>query len=350
MIPYFRLYKSPEELNAVKRISENGTWANGSDIEMANKTISTLLNKEYVVLTSNGYSALFIAIKSLGIVKKKIILPAIGTCFAISNAIIATGNIPVFCDVNLEDGNCSEESVKHLVETEMIQYIISPNYAGNLSSIAYFKDTLKMTVIEDACQSFFSSMLTPNSIADIQVFSFYPTKGINGIDGGAVVTNNSDVYNAAKALVYYDAQEQYETKEHYNFRFLNMNAAVLNSNLDRVHQISNRLNYIEDSYQSALGDTKGISYLKNIHSNCNHRFVLRIGAKEVLNFAKANFEKQSIAFTPFFNWSCDSSAFIKFLNAQILLESCYCIPFFEDLTEIEMESITKTLSHVVAES
>jgi perosamine synthetase len=350
VIPYFRLAKSASEQEAVQNVSSLGAWAVGEDIELAEKELIRIFKKPYVILTSNGYSALFVSIKSLGIFNKEIILPAIGTCFAISNAIIASGNIPVFCDVNLEDGNCSRESVKQLVEAQSIQYIISPNYAGNLSDVTYFKESLNLNVIEDACQSFFSSAASADSKADVQVFSFYPTKGINGIDGGAIVTDNFDVYKVAKNLVYYDAQEQYETKEHYNFRFLNINAAVLNSNFKRRILIEYRLKSIENKYTSVLNMSESIKQLKSTLSYLNHRYVIRFKTDIQLEFATAIFKKNNISFTPFFDWSCDRAVFEKFPNAQLLLESCYCIPFFEDLTEIEIEFITKTLKHVVAKS
>jgi perosamine synthetase len=350
MIPYFRLVKPIEEQEAVMRISSTGAWATGEDIELAGQALVGLFKKPFVVLTSNGYSALFISIKSLGIYNQEIILPAIGTCFAISNAIIASGNIPVFCDVNLEDGNCDRGSVKHLVETQSIQYIISPNYAGNLSDVAYFKDNLHLTVIEDACQSFFSSIYAPHSKADVQVFSFYPTKGINGIDGGAIVTEDIKIFEAAKSLVYYDEQVSYNTHEHYNFRFLNMNAAVLNSNLKRMPFITKKIKAIEDKYTTALYTSGSIQHLKNKMSYLNHRFVLRFETDVQLQLATTIFKENSISLTPFFDWCCDSSEFADFPNAQLLIASCYCIPFFEDLTEAEIDLITKTLSHVVAKS
>jgi perosamine synthetase len=350
MIPYFRLVKPIEEQEAVMRISSTGAWATGEDIELAGQALVGLFKKPFVVLTSNGYSALFISIKSLGVYNQEIILPAIGTCFAISNAIIASGNIPVFCDVNLEDGNCDRDSVKHLVETKSIQYIVSPNYAGNLSDVTYFKDNLNLTVIEDACQSFFSSVDSPNSKADVQVFSFYPTKGMNGIDGGAIVTDNIKIFEAAKSLVYYDEQVSYNTHEHYNFRFLNMNAAVLNSNLKRMPFIEGRLKAIENKYTDVLSTSDSIKHLKNKASYLNHRFVLKFETGVQIELATTIFKENNISLTPFFDWSCDGSVQTDFPTAQLLMASCYCIPFFEDLTETEIDLITKTLSHVIEKS
>jgi perosamine synthetase len=347
VIPYFRLAKPISEQEAVQRISSSGNWAVGEEIALAEKELVRLFKKPYVVLTSNGYSALFISIKSLGIFNQEIILPAIGTCFAISNAIIASGNIPVFCDVNLEDGNCARESVKQLVEKQPIQYIVSPNYAGNLSDIAYFKDSLSLTVIEDACQSFFSSVNDSNSKADVQVFSFYPTKGINGIDGGAIVTNDKKIFETAKSLVYYEEQVSYDTHEHYNFRFLNMNAAVLNSNLKRMPFITEKLKAIEDHFIKVFDASITIKHLKNKASHLNHRFVLKFELNAQLELAKKIFRVNGISLTPFFDWCCEKSQLTNFPNAKALMEYSYCIPFFEDLSEAEIDLITKTLSHVV---
>jgi perosamine synthetase len=350
VIPYFRLAKPLTEQEAVLRICSSGAWAVGEDIELARQELMRIFKKPYVVLTANGYSALFISIKSLGIFNQAIILPAIGTCFAISNAIIASGNIPVFCDVNLEDGNCDKESVKRLVETQSIQYIISPNYAGNLSDTSYFKDDLNLTVIEDACQSFFSSIYGSSNQADVQVFSFYPTKGINGMDGGAIVTEDIKIFEAAKSMVYYDEQVSYDTREHFNFRFLNVNAAVLNSNLKRISFVAEKNKSIENKYAEIVNGSNAVAHLKNKSSYVNHRFVLKFETSAQLELAASIFRKNDISFTPFFDWCCDSSEINDFPNAQRLLSSSYCIPFFEDLTEAEIDLITKTLSHVVEES
>lgn len=346
MIPYFRLAKPKSELEALTEVYTSGEWVNGRAIFEVQEKLQSVFNKPYVVFTSNGYSALFLSIKSLGIQKQKIILPAIGTCFAISNAITATGNTPIFCDVNLTDGNCCIESVSMLVKKHDIKHIITPNYAGNISNVNYFKNELNLCVIEDACQSFFSSSQIISE-ADIQVFSFYPTKGINGIDGGAIITANKEVYENALSLVYYDEQDVFEKKEHYNFRFLNLHASVLKSNLNRHQEILTKLNTVEYSYKTALNKSSDITNLKNDLSKCCHRFVLYFKNTEIKKKTVSVFNNKEISLSLYYIWNCFESDKDQFPNANKLISNCYCIPYFEDLSEKEITIVSKTIEDVI---
>ncbi|HTA62688.1 MAG TPA: DegT/DnrJ/EryC1/StrS aminotransferase family protein [Bacteroidia bacterium] len=344
MIPYFRLSTSKEELEALTYVHGTGNWAIGEAINEVEGMLSNLFQQKQVVLTSNGYSALFISLKALGIRNQKIILPCISTCFAISNAIIASNNIPVFCDVNKEDGNCDIKHVSSLVKEQNINYIISPNHAGNISDISYFKNELKMTVIEDACQSFFSSLYI-NSEADIQVFSFYPTKGVNGIDGGAIITSNKALANKARLLVYYNNQVEFEAVEHYNFRFLNINAQVLLANLKRIEIITKKLKQIKDRYITGLKNKEQVQFLANSISEVPHRFVIYFKTEESKAKAENEFKKNDVSLSHFYEWICPKENRQEYPNASFLVEKSFCVPFFEDLKNDEIETIVKTLDN-----
>ncbi len=345
MIPYYRLSKQNSELKALKEIHERNAWVIGEDSLNLENELKKLFNKKFIVLTSNGYSALFLSIKALGLKGQKIIIPAISTCFAITNAVIASGNEPVFCDVNLKDGNCSLESVKILVQKTGAKIIISPDHAGNISQIKDFKD-LGLLVIQDACQSFFSS-IDKQSLADAQVFSFYPTKGINGIDGGVIATNNEDLARKAKKMLYYDDQVVFENEERYNFRFLNICAAVALSNLADRHGIVEKLKVIEKEYNSILSASKQISPLKNNAPDVLHRYVISIIDPDLEQKIKSAFESKMVNFRKFFNWICPQNALEQFPNSRSLVNTAYCIPYYEDLQTNELETISTILKDVI---
>lgn len=347
MIPYFRLRSNEKELEELTKIHQSASWANGEHIKKVEEELKTLFKRQHVVLTSNGNSALFIALRSLGIKGKEVIVPSISTCFAITNAVVTTGNTPVFCDVNETDGNCSLDDVTKLVKQRGIKYIISANFAGNLSAVSEFKK-LGLTVIEDACQSFFSNMGSISE-ADVQVFSFYPTKGVNGIDGGALLLNDLDTAKSASKLVYYDDQLEYETSERYNFRFLNTHAAVLLANLKQIKQTQERLTQIGDKYMKALRGKKGVSILQNAKSRFFQRLVISVD--ETFKFAlQQTFKDKEIALSPFFIWNNNIDERRELLNASKLVNSTFCLPYFEDLTDNELSIVIEALDHVFTES
>ncbi|PBQ31532.1 hypothetical protein CNR22_07050 [Sphingobacteriaceae bacterium] len=347
MIPYFRLHAHAGELEAISAVQQKGHWAVGEYISEAEKELRKLFHNKEVVLSSNGYSALFIAIKALGIKGQKIITPCLSTCFAIGNAIVASGNTAVFCDVNLQDGNCDLEHVSALVKEQHIKYIISPNYAGNISDTRYLKKELGLVVIEDACQSFFSS-LNYSSEADIQVLSFYPTKGINGIDGGAVVTSSKELAEKARSFVYYNDQTHFEENERYNFRMLNMNAAVLLSNLKRTGSIIEKLQTVKNKYSSSLTSKTEVTVLENDRSKLPHRYVVVFKKESSREKALEVFKKNDISLSLFYEWVCPAEFKKEFKNANVLIKSAFCVPFFEDLSDEEINRIVKNMSDAFA--
>jgi dTDP-4-amino-4,6-dideoxygalactose transaminase len=348
MIPYYRLKKNKGNLKVLEKIYSNGNWVVGDEISELENKLKQLFNKKHIVLTSNGYSALFVSIKSLGLKNEKIIIPSISTCFAITNAVVTSGNIPVFCDVNLEDGNCSISSVMGLVENDGVKYIISPNHAGNISDVSTFKK-LGLTVIEDACQSFFSS-INAFSKADIQVFSFYPTKGINGIDGGVIATNEEIIAEKARKLTYYNDQEEFENEERYNFRFLNICAAIALSNIKEQNSTINKLNSIRELYNKSLVDSKNISILENKNSSTLQRYVVNVSDAVTEDNLIQAFKNHQIQLNKFFIWVCPESYKRKFNNAQLLVNKAFCIPYFEDLKTNELTTIESTLKNAIKKS
>ncbi len=343
MIPYFRLSSNKKELEELTKVHQNSSWANGEYIKKVEEQLKILFKKQHVVLTSNGNSALFVALKALGIKGQEVIVPCASTCFAITNAVITSGNKPIFCDVNESDGNCNVEHVTRLVKQHNINYIISANFAGNLSATSEFKK-LGLTVIEDACQSFHSSLFS-SSEADVQVFSFYPTKGINGIDGGALVLNDSDLAQKASKLVYYDDQTSFETSERYNFRFLNAHAAVLHANLAHIKTTQERLTQIRNSYLATLQGKKEVNVLTNGNSKISQRFVIYVdeSLKAKLN---ETFKAKQIALSPFFTWNCSKEEQIQLVNASKIVNNTFCLPYFEDLSDDEINSVNQALKHV----
>jgi perosamine synthetase len=346
MIPYFRVKPSMEELDALIKVQSSGHWVIGDEIEESRIRLLRMLKAKHLVLTSNGFSALFLSIKSLGITNQKIVVPCLSTCFAITNAIKATGNIPIFCDLNLEDGNCCLDSVTKIVKKNNAKFIISPNHAGLLSDIAYFKKDLGLVVIEDSCQSFFSS-LNQELLADTRILSFYPTKEINGIDGGALITNNLQIYQSAKTLGSYCEQNAYEALERYNFRFLNINAAILLVNLDKMDVVKNKLIKITKSYDSLIRNSSKVSRLFNKREHVLQRYVLQI-KDDLLKKRLLSSCAQKIEISKFYCWICKKEEAHQFPNAMLLSNNCYCIPYYGDLKKEEIILISEVIKHALS--
>lgn len=339
MISRYKITKHDDERNALLSVFESGAWVNGSHINEVSGQLKKIFSKQYCTLTGNGYSALFLALKSLDLKNEKIIVPAASTCFAIVNAVLASGNQPVFADLNLTDATINLNSAKKLQQQHNAKCIITVNLFGNLSNCAELKKELNITVIEDCAQSFISNTQFVSE-ADIQVFSFYPSKIMNGIDGGAILTNNEKVCSYVNDAVYYDEQLKYDGKERYNMRMPNIHAAVLLSNI-------NKLAWYKEEYMAIQAE-----FEKNSASNKKYKIVKKnnsILSRFVLLFNTLSDKQEFVTACTQKNIQT-SDVLMNVGNTEIdyetksLIQNTISIPYYLNLMEVDKEKIFQVLS------
>ena len=94
---------SLESKQVNKCIQDNWISSSGPFIEKFEKSFSFYLNRKFGIATSNGTSAIELALKALGVNKKsKVIIPD-WTFSATANAVLSIGAELVLCDINNRD-------------------------------------------------------------------------------------------------------------------------------------------------------------------------------------------------------------------------------------------------------
>ena len=210
--------------NALREINENNL-THGECLDKLKESLKKTFKKKYCILTSNCFFSIFLSLKALGLNKKRVLIPEVSTCFSFVNAIKASGNIPVFCSVDNEFGNLNVSSIDEIYESKGFDVILSPNHMGMILDTSVLVK-YNVPIIEDCAQSFLTSSIK-KSTSTVQVFSFYPTKVMNGIDGGAILTDDIELYIKANNLLGYDNQFIDDDVVRYNCKMLNVNAAYL---------------------------------------------------------------------------------------------------------------------------
>ena len=93
--------KRKEILNKIDKILESGELTSGKYIKDFEKMACKMANTKYAISVNSGGTALELALKSLKLNGKEVILPS-QTFIASANAIVRAGGIPVFCDIQKE--------------------------------------------------------------------------------------------------------------------------------------------------------------------------------------------------------------------------------------------------------
>ena len=169
----------------------------GKYVQAFEEELHKYLGKE-TILVNSGTSALITALHLSGVGHgDQVIIPAY-SFRATKNAVIAVGAEPVCVDIKLTDFTIDPSKI---IITGRTKAIIAVHLYGNVADINAIKKRVDgIKIIEDSAQAFGS--VAPNgnkagTLGDYGCFSFYPSKIINTMEGGAITVNSQvDQHNA----------------------------------------------------------------------------------------------------------------------------------------------------------
>lgn len=337
-IDRFKSGLSSKEISDLNDIFVKGSLAKGLEIEEFEYQLSNYLNCENVCTVSNGFSALFLSLKSLNVKKDDyVVIPAISTCHAVRNAVTATGAIPLYTDT-LKNLPVVDYLSTNLVESK-IKAIISINHFGIEDSPPKFNSYVP--VIKDLSQAF--GMETLNKDITCSISSFYFSKILTSIDGGIIFSDSKSLIEKCKELRSYD--NKLDQEQRYNFKLNNINAAVGLSRLKKLKHNISRRNSIAKKYISAITESKIIDLDIYNHINIYYKFPIlftdEVKKHKILN----DLDKLNIPITSelVFNTALQDD----FPNALSLVNRFYSIPCYPDLSDREIEYIVDSLKNTL---
>lgn len=259
----------------------------GPHLDSLSQKLRRRYQKKYCLLTSNASSALLLAMLAMKIKRQNVLMPAVSTCFSFVNATLASGNIPVFCDIEPDSGNIDINAAKKIFTKRKIGLIISPNHFGIPSPINELKK-FGVPVIEDAAQSALTN-LDKRSKADVVVLSFYPTKIINGVDGGALLTDDFELFKRADDQVYYQHQYSFDGKIRFNLRMHNLHAFLALKSFSGAQKTREDLDKIRLEFVRHATQL-GLSFLGMKQTFIPFRFLIKLKNKKqtqtLVNYCK----------------------------------------------------------------
>ena len=209
-----------------------GIWK-AKELEQA---ICKTFGSKYAQLTSSGTSALTTALSALGIgAGDEIIMPTF-TFVASFESVLSVGAIPVLVDVD-ETLTLNPEAIKKAI-TSKTKCVMPVHMCGAMADMDVIVAICKehnLILLEDACQSIGASYKGKflGTIGEAGTFSFDFVKIITCGEGGAVMTNNEDVY--IKCDGYSDHGHDHKGNDRgaethpfigYNYRISELHAAV----------------------------------------------------------------------------------------------------------------------------
>lgn len=279
----------------LESVLASGWYILGKEVKEFETSFAQCCGSKYCVGVGNGLDALNLIFKGYIQLRKlqkgdEVIVPA-NTYIASILAILQADLVPVLVEPKLETYNIDSSLIKAKI-TSRTKAILAVHLYGQLAEMDVINEIAtrnNLIVVEDAAQSAGAiSNLKSNSAA----YSFYPTKNLGALgDGGAVVTNDTELAKTIRSLRNYGSETKYQNDFiGVNSRLDELQAAFLNLKLPNLDADNEKRRIIARRYLSEIKNAKIILPFWDLNDNhVFHLFVIRTENREDLqNYLAAN--------------------------------------------------------------
>jgi len=253
-------YLGKEETENVSRAMNSG-WisSQGEFIKKFEEEFSKYCGTKYGVATSNGTTALHLALTALGIKEgDEVIVPNL-TFVATANAVKYCNATPVFVDVHPDYWGIDPGKIEEKI-TSRTKAIIPVHLYGHpceMDSIINLARKYNLYLVEDAAQAHGAEYKDKKvgSFGGISCFSFFGNKIITTGEGGMCVTDNSEFAEKMRILRDHGMSKERKYWHHvigFNYRMTNLQAAIGCAQLKKIEGIISSRRTLAQEYNSHL--------------------------------------------------------------------------------------------------
>ncbi len=349
-----------EIIPAMENVMAKAQFILGDEVELFENEYAEYCCAKHCVGVANGTDALHLSLLALGIGPGDEIITAANTFVATAFAISHTGGSPVFVDVSDTDFNINVDLIENAI-TERTKAIIPVHLYGqpaDMDSITSIARKHSLKVIEDACQAHGAKYRNRavGTIGDIGCFSFFPGKNLGAYgDGGAVVTNDSELADRIRLLRNYGQRVKYHHQIlGYNSRLDSLQAAILRVKLHHLDAWNERRRRAAHAYRELFSDMDVILPEEKQHVyHVYHLFVIQHDQRDdLIAYLKSNGIFCGIHYPLPLNQQ------EPYLNAKTVPESApttsylckriVSLPMFPELTKEQIEQSVNAIERFVS--
>lgn len=308
---YGKQWLDDDDIQAVIDVLKSDFLTQGPAVAAFEKKLADYVGAKYAVAVANGTAALHLAVKALGIPEGMEGITSPNTFSASANCLIYNNLVPKFADIDQKTYCIDAAEIKQKVSPKTA-LMIPVHFAGQSCDMAAIKEIAQsrtgkgesgspaqnIYIIEDACHAIGSrhadgSMVGSCAYSDMAVFSFHPVKTIATGEGGVITTNNKDLYEKLAMLRTHGITKDpdkikfpeksgpwyYEMQDlGFNYRMTDMQAALGNSQMNKIDAFAERRREIVKTYNNAF---QSIPWLTIPHERDHlysafHLYVLQI--------------------------------------------------------------------------
>jgi dTDP-4-amino-4,6-dideoxygalactose transaminase len=241
-IPVAQPLIGEEEIDAVVAVMRSGNLVQGRVVENFERRFAEIIGVRHAIAVSSGTAALHVALLALGIGPGDEVITTPFSFVATGNAVLYTGARPVFVDIRADDFNIDPDLIEAAI-TRRTRAILPVHLYGqpaDMSAIQTIARRHDLPIVEDAAQAHAASIYGRNvGTFGLGCFSFYATKNVMTVEGGAITTDDESLANRLRLLRAHGAPTRYcHEILGFNYRMTDLHAAIGVVQLDKLEDLT----------------------------------------------------------------------------------------------------------------
>jgi dTDP-4-amino-4,6-dideoxygalactose transaminase len=322
-----------------------------NDLELR---LKEFLNLRHLLYVTNGTIALQIAIKALGLKGEVITTPF--SFVATSSSICWEGCTPVFVDVDENSLNIDVSKIEEAISDNTCAIIATHVYGNPCDVIAIEKIAKRhnLKVVYDGAHAFGVKLLGKSifEYGDISTCSLHATKLVHSIEGGLIMTNDSELLKKMASMRNFGISS-FDSFDGIGINGKNseFHAAMGLINLEYFTKILEKRECLTNRYDEKLITLRARKPEWHVDSNPNFSYYpLVFDSEELLMKIKRNLELNEIFTRRYFYPSLASS--LPYVEPQYLdvtesvSKRILCLPLYYDLSVKEVDLICRLILRV----
>ncbi|QLL29921.1 UDP-4-amino-4,6-dideoxy-N-acetyl-beta-L-altrosamine transaminase [Thermosynechococcus sichuanensis E542] len=385
IIPYGRQDITPEDIAAVVEVLQSDWLTQGPKIPEFEAALASYCGARYAVVVSSATAALHLACIAAGLKAGDRLWTSPITFVASANCGRYCGATVDFVDIDPHTYNLSVSALATKLAVAQKQgtlpkVVIPVHLAGQsceMAALAELAQTYGFTLIEDASHAiggqYRGRPIGCCEFSTMAVFSFHPVKIITTGEGGAILTNNPDLYQRLIRLrshgITRDPQQMvgdshgswyYQQLElGFNYRMTDLQAALGLRQLQRLDQFVERRRFLAQRYHQYLADLPLTLPFQHPDTRSSwHLYIIRLKRDQIQASHREVFEALrclgigvNLHYIPVhtqpyyqqlgFQWG-------DFPNAEAYYQEAISLPLYYGLTLAQQDQVIQALKQVLA--
>ncbi len=346
----------PEARGAVDAVLSSGWYVLGPQNAAFEAELADYLGVEQAVGVASGTDALALALQAVGCSPGDRVATVPNAGGYTSTAAVQIGCTPVYVDVDEQTLLMSGQALAGVIDRHRPKAVVLTHLYGNLVAQSLFDvcRSAGVAVVEDCAQAIGAQDggARAGARGEACAFSFYPTKNLGAVgDGGAVVTNSSEIAGTVRQLRQYGWDSKYHVSRPHgrNSRLDEVQAAVLRLGLPLLDGLNRRRRFIVQRYADALRDSRLRLVTRTDPSGSAHLAVLKAASPGGRLRAREQLAAKNID-TAIHYPVCDhlQPGFGEYADgplpvAEDACKTVFSVPSFPELTDHEVDRVAAAL-------